>query len=158
MQYLTMAQDNFMTAFSARALADAADFTASIEGVIKEVGSKDPSAMNMKVSLQASKSEQKWPTAHFTFIQRNKGNLLAKLKAIKKAVVDVQCEHSRDEDCKKMGDIVKITKARTSAHFGKGKFVFVDIKMPKGPQESDADKKMMTAIKEHDPKLVAEVN
>jgi len=160
LQYLSMAQDKLMTAFSVRALADAADFKATIEGVIKEVGAADPSAMGMKATLKLGEGSGKWPTATFTFnAQPGKQNALAqKLKDIKKGVVDLECQHSRDEDCKKMGEIVKIKKGQQSVSAGKGEYVFVEVQMPKGPDESQSDKDMAAAFKEHDPRFVAELN
>jgi len=160
LQYLSMAQDKLMTAFSVRALADAADFKATVEGVIKEVGSADPSAMGMKATLTMGDGTGKWPMVYVTFIaQPGKQDKLAKkLRAIKKGVVDLECLRSRDEDCKKMGEIVKIKKGQQSVSAGKGEYVFVEVQMPKGPSESQSDKDMAAAFKEHDPRFLAELN
>lgn len=160
LQYLNMAQDKFMQAFPIRALADAADFEVTMEGVFKEVGSADPSAMSMNVTTQVGQDKREWPVTIFTFIALSGKEQILKerFEAILKGLVDIECKHSEDADCKKMSDIVKIAKGEDSPHFGKGNFVFVEIQMPNGQQGQDAEEEFTATFKEHDVKFLAEVS
>lgn len=162
MEYLSMAQDKLMAAFDVRALQDAADFKASFNGVIKEVGTADPSAMSMKATMKIGAAKGEWPTTIFTFIAKpgKQEKLAKKFKAIKQGIVDLQCEHSQDNDCKKMTSrhFGKISLGKQSVHFGKGEFVFIEVMMPKGPTETKGEKEMTDAFAEHDPRFTAELN
>jgi len=157
---MVAAQDKIMAAFTARALGNKPDFTAAIEAVVKEDGTEDPTAMTMHAAMQASKADDDWPTAKFTFEAQpgKQDKLKSQLEKIWTGIIGLQCEHAEDDDCKKMGDMVTFSKSKRSKHFDKGNFVHASVKMPKGPAESDADKDMGEAFKEHAARFLVELN
>jgi len=97
-------------------------------------------------------------TLTFEAKQGKQQKLQNQLENIKKGIVDLQCQHAQDDDCDKMGDMVEFSKGGKSDHFGKGEYVFATVKLPKGPSETDADKDMGQAFKEHGVRFLAELN
>jgi len=160
MQVMVAAQDKMMAAFTSRALKEKPDFKATIEAVVKEEGTEDPTAMSMHAAMQAGKTKVNWPTVTFTFeAQQGKQTKLQKqLEKMWDGIVKLQCQHAQDDDCNKMSDMVKFTQGKKSEHFDNGNLVFASVKMPKGPAESDADKDMGKAFKEHSVRFLAELN
>lgn len=143
-----MMQDRLMSAFSARSLQDTTDFSTEYSMLINEDGAPDPSAMGVTAKMTMGDDTQEWPTMKITFLAKGgkQDDLIKSLKKVWKGILKTGPKDDAD-DMKKLVDITG----------GKDNKVYWNMKFPKGPQESDADKDLKAAFKEHKPTFSASV-